>query len=124
MKRTLLIIVALFSLTLPMASLASSSQKDDDKNRRTSRNWDDHDRFHRALAAEHRNFHQYNKIDDWEDRIRHRRFHRYLEAKHRRAHAHFCDECWRWFYRLRHHDYNDEDKDWNERRGNSRHDHH
>ena len=124
MKRISMIIIALLTLTLPIVSSAYSSQKGDDDDKRSSRNRDSHNEFHRALEAEHRNFHQYNRIDDWEDRVRHRRFHRYLEIKHRREHRHFCDDCWRWHFRLRHNNYNDYDNDWDENRRNSRHDHH
>lgn len=123
MKRTIMIIVTLLALTLPVATSAYSSPESGDSGRRNSRDWNDHEQFHRALEAEHRGFHKYNKIDDWRDRAKHRRFHRYLEAKHRREHAKFCDDCWRWFSRLRNHNY-DEDNDWDDHRRNSRRDHH
>ena len=123
MKRTIMIIITLLTLTLPVATLADSPRKDDDYKRRNSRNDDDHDRFHRALESEHRNYHQYNRIDDRGDWIRHRRFHQYLEAKHRRAHRNFCDDCWRLVSRISHNRHDDEDFDWNDQRRHSRHNH-
>ena len=127
MKRISMIIIALLTLTLPVATSAYPSQKDqkdDDDKKNYSRNQDSHSQFHRALAAEHWKFHQFNRIESFEDRMKHRRFHRYLEAKHRREHPKYCDECWQLSFRLKHFNYRDYDNDWDDSRRNNRHDHH
>jgi hypothetical protein len=77
-------IAIVIALMLPAATLAYSPDHKDDRRNDSRRN--NHSQAHRALESEHRGYHQYNRIDDREDRENHRKFHRYLESKHSREH--------------------------------------
>ena len=80
------IIAVAIALILPVTSMAHSRRRDDDNDRRGNRRGDAHRQLHLALEAEHRAWHQYNRIDDEDDRRRHRKLHQFLESKHRREH--------------------------------------